>query len=295
MIKDFELTAPVLLIGFNRPEIIKQSFEYIRAASPKKLYVAVDGPRPGKEGEESLVEQVKKVVENVDWPCETHYTFHDTNKGAEINVSSAISWVLEKEEYLIVLEDDIVVPPAFFKFMQEMLIRYKDDERINTVTGNNLTPIPSKTDYFFAKYGHSHGWGTWRRFWNKFDLNLQVPEEHLKKSFLKTITNSKAELNYYYKKFRQININGPGNNTWDVVALYIHRATNGLSVVPKVNLAMNIGLQGYHAKGKKRHHLVPYDENFTVNIHPDAIQGNTEYDKHHFKHHIIAKNHFLEG
>lgn len=39
------IEVPVLLIGFNRPEIIQQSFEYIRKARPEKLYVAIDGPR----------------------------------------------------------------------------------------------------------------------------------------------------------------------------------------------------------------------------------------------------------
>ena len=31
------ITAPVLLIGFNRPEVIKQSLDYVRKAKPQKL------------------------------------------------------------------------------------------------------------------------------------------------------------------------------------------------------------------------------------------------------------------
>jgi LPS sulfotransferase NodH len=98
MIKDFKLTAPVLLIAFNRPDVTTKTFEYIRAAKPEKLYIAIDGPRPEKQGEEKLVEEVKTILQNVDWPCETHYNYNETNKGAEITVSSAISWVFETEE-----------------------------------------------------------------------------------------------------------------------------------------------------------------------------------------------------
>ena len=87
MYRNFSLNTPVLLIAFNRPNISKQTFEYIRAAKPQKLYVAVDGARDTKRGEDTLVKQVKEILQNVDWPCETHYKFNETNKGAEITVS----------------------------------------------------------------------------------------------------------------------------------------------------------------------------------------------------------------
>lgn len=119
------IIIPILLVGFNRPNIISQSLEHIRKVKPTKLYVAIDGPRNNKPGEEELVNQVKSIVSNIDWNCEVYYRFSDKNIGAEVNVSSAVSWVLEHEEYVIVLEDDIILEYSGFLFMQEMLIRYK--------------------------------------------------------------------------------------------------------------------------------------------------------------------------
>jgi len=290
------INVPVLIIGFNRPDISAQTFEYIRKAKPQKLYVAIDGPRPDKVGEEKLVEQVKKIVEDVDWPCETHYKYNETNKGAEINVSSAISWVFETEEYAIILEDDIVAPMSFLKFAQEMLIKYKDDERIGTVTGSNFTPIPvpDNADYFFAKYGHSWGWATWKRVWDTFDLNVQVPQKHLSLKFLKTITNSNKEAKFYQKKFKQINKRGSGNSTWDNIGNYFHRVNNRLSIIPKVNLTSNIGTYGLHAQGKSEHHYRPFDENFEVQKHPSKVECFTEYDIHHFNNYIYNKKFLLK-
>lgn len=92
------IRVPVLIIAFNRPEITKQTFKYICAAKPQNLYIAVDGARAAKDGENILVNQVKEILQNIDWPCETHYKFNDSNLGAEITVSSAISWVFETEE-----------------------------------------------------------------------------------------------------------------------------------------------------------------------------------------------------
>lgn len=286
--ENIKIEVPVLVIGFNRPDVIRQTFDLVCQAQPLKLYVAIDGPRADKEGEANLVEEVKAIVQQVDWECETYYRFHTENKGAEITVSSAIAWVLEKEEYVIVLEDDIIAPVAFLRFAQEMLIRYKDDPRIAIVSGCNFTPIPTPNDedYFFAKYGHSWGWATWQRVWEDFDLNREIKKEHLKLSFLKSITNLTKEAKYYRKLFKRMRKRGIGNNTWDYMALYTFRIINKMSIVPRVNLTSNIGIFGLHASGETEHHFRPYDANFVVKKHPEKIECWTEYDKYHFKTYI---------
>ena len=282
------ISVPILIVAFNRPEVTEIVFNKVREAKPLKLYVVVDGARNSKVGEEDLVNKVRQIVQNVDWECETQYRFQEINKGAEVTVSSAISWVLEKEEYVIILEDDIVAPMAFLRFAEEMLIRYKEDDRIVTVTGSNFTPlpVPNDTDYFFAKYGHSWGWATWRRAWKGFDLDVSIPDEHLTTEFLTTITSSKAELLYYKKLFTAIQKSGIGNSTWDVVGLYYFRINNKLSIIPRVNLTSNIGIFGLHARGKSEHHFRPVDDNFVVKKHPAKVDYFLEYDQHHFKTYI---------
>jgi len=285
------ITAPVLLIAFNRPDTTIEVFKKIREAKPSKLYIAVDGYRSFKKGEQQLVEQVISIVQEVDWQCEKHFRFNEVNLGAEINVSTAISWVLEKEEYVIILEDDIVAPISFFKFTQEMLIKYKNENKIWAISGVNFTPLPNKNgeDYFFSKYGHTWGWATWRRVWSKFNLNTEIEEKHLTKKFLRSITNTKKELYYFKRKFERIRKNGKGNSTWDNIASYIHRTNNWLYIVPRVNLISNIGIQGLHAKRKTKYHYTEYDENFVVKKHPNDIVCNIDYDKYHFQKYIDAK------
>jgi len=287
-VKKIKIHVPVLVIGFNRPDVIRRTFDLVCQAQPLKLYVAIDGPRVDKEGEANLVEEVKAIVQKVDWECETYYKFHAENKGAEVTVSSAIAWVLEKEEYVIVLEDDIIAPMAFLRFAQEMLIRYKDEPRIAIVSGCNFTPIPTPNDedYFFAKYGHSWGWATWRRVWKDFNLHTEIKEEHLKLEFLKTITNSTKEAKYYRKLFKRLRNNGISNNTWDFIFLYSNRVKNMCAIVPKVNLTSNIGTFGLHAKGVTEHHFRKYDESFVVEKHPDSIKCFKKYDEYHFKYYI---------
>jgi hypothetical protein len=285
---DIEITIPILIIGFNRPHIINKTFDCIRNAKPQKLYIAIDGPRQWKEEESDLVNKVKEIVSQVNWTCDVKYKFSDENKGAEITVSSAISWVLSEEKYVIVIEDDIIAPFAFLRFAQEMLIKYQHESQITIVSGCNFTPIgtPNKEDYFFAKYGHSWGWATWKRAWEGFDLNLEIKEEHLQLEFLKSITNSNKEAKYYQRVFTQMKNNGVGNNTWDYISLYRNRINNKLSIIPRVNLTSNIGVYGLHADGKTKHHFRPFDEAFVVKQHPQQILCWNKYDIYHFKHYI---------
>lgn len=285
---NFKLTVPVLLIGFNRPDIIRQSLSYIRNAKPQKLYVAIDGPRKDKKGEEKLVNEVKQIVKNIDWPCETKYKFNETNKGAEITISSAIFWVLDLEEYAIILEDDIIAPLSFFKFAQEMLLKYKNEEKICMISGCNFTPMKTskKGDYFFSKYGHTWGWATWRRAWDKFDLYTSIDKENIKYKNLRKLCESRAETKHFRKKYRGMMQRGRGNSAWDAYWGYIYRTNNLLSIVPKVNLTSNIGTYGLHTNGSTDLHFRPYEKNFIVKNHPPIIEKNVEYDQYHFQNYI---------
>jgi len=285
MERDSKIIVPILLIGFNRPDTIDLVFNQISKVKPLKLYVAIDGPRLGKTGEIELVEEVKKIVSNVNWPCETHYRFNNSNEGAEITVSSAISWVFENEEFVIILEDDILASLSFFTFAQEMLFKYENNNNIWRVTGVNYFPSIKThfdADYFFAKWGISWGWATWKRVWNKYNLYVDIPKIHTQKYFLKTISSNKDEMYYYKYLFSEMRNKGIGNNTWDFIALYLRRIYGGVDIVPKKNLISNIGEYGLHAKGNTIHHNRPIDDDFVIQKHPPKIVINIEYDKAFF-------------
>jgi len=290
------VNVPVLLIAFNRPETTTVVFEYIRRAKPTKLYVALDGSRKDKLYEDIVCNEVRNIVEKVDWECDVQYKINEQNMGAELTVSKAIDWVFETEEYAIILEDDIVVPIAFFKFAQEMLIKYKDYKCFSIVTSNNTTPIdlPNGEDYFFAKYGHSWGWATWKHTWEMFDLNVEINDKHTSLSFLREICNSEKEAKYYQQLFKKMKDRGVGNNTWDYIFLYLNRVANNLAIIPKVNLSSNIGVYGFHAQGKTDHHYKSFDEKFRIVNHPKKIECNVEFDKYHFDNHIYKKNPFYK-
>lgn len=293
----YKIDIPVLLIGFNRPDLIKRNLDNLSQFSISKMYVSVDGPRSHVQGEKEKVDQVIDLVKGIDFCDSVDYRINEVNKGCEITETSAISWVLEKEEYVIVLEDDIIAHESFFRFMDDMLNRYKYDDKIAMVSGCNYTPIafPNNEDYCFCQSGHIWGWATWRRVWKGFDLNESIKDEFLSDSFLLSHTASSEIANYTKELFYKMREKGKGNNTWDYMFTY-YRITRGLlSIVPKSHLTSNIGLFGLHAKGETKGHNMAIDDIFVAIKHPQNIFWNKEYDVYHFENWIAPSKPFFKG
>jgi hypothetical protein len=280
-INSFALKSPVLLIAFNRPDTTEKVFQKIREAQPQKLYVAIDGHRKEKAGEEQLVEHVKRITKNVDWDCEVHYKCNEFNLGAEITVSTAVSWALEKEEAVIVLEDDIIAPRSFLIFAHEMLVKYKNNAEVFMISGGQFAPINNDTndDYYFSLYGHTGcGWATWKRAWHYFNLYPNNFDECLKKNIINDIALNRFEYKFLTRYIKITRDQEADKRTWDRCWFYARIINLGLSIVPRVNLTSNIGIYGLHAKGKTESHYRAYDEKFVVKSHPKTTNRNIEYD-----------------
>ena len=63
--------------------------------------------------------------------------------------------------------------PRFFPYCEELLERYRDDERVIHISGSQLLPEPpTKWSYHFSRGPAIWGWATWRRAWRLFDVEL---------------------------------------------------------------------------------------------------------------------------
>lgn len=278
------INVPILLVGFNRPHCIRKVMQQLSVVKPKNLYVTIDAPREGKSGEDGLVEEVKTIVKNVSWECNVRYRFLEKNVGAEVNVSSGVSWVLEEHECVIVNEDDIYAGYAFYKFVQDMLTYYKDDERIGLVSGINLTPAKngSPDDYYISRSGHIWGWGTWRRVWSNYSLTEEIKEEKLSLPELTNYYGSPLMAENARKTLLQQSKNGVGNVTWDYMFWYHRIQMNYFAIVPNKSLVTNIGVEGLHASGFTLYHFTKRSDDFTINSFHEFI-WDKDYDINNFK------------
>ena len=234
-------TSAVLFLVFNRPDTTEKVFETIRMAKPPRLYIASDGPRKHKVGEEEKVKTVRDIVSNIDWECEVKTLYREENLGCKYAVSSAITWFFDHEEQGVILEDDCLPSSDFFRFCDEMLYRYKYNDNIWVITGNNFQNGVVRGDgsYYFSRYVHIWGWASWRRAWNNADMDIRFWPEWKTSSSWRGFWRDSVVRNYWEKIFDQMYRSEI--DTWDYqwsASVWYH---GGLTVTPNVNLVSNIG------------------------------------------------------
>jgi hypothetical protein len=237
------LIIPVLFLVFNRPDQTFKVFEAIRRARPPRLYIAADGARPNQSDEAQKCEEVRKIVGRVDWPCQVKTLLRAENLGCRRAVSSAINWFFDNEAEGVVLEDDCLPAQSFFWFCQELLTRFRDDERVWQICGTaflaNVLSRGRSDSYIFSKYGPIWGWASWRRAWSHYDPDIRAWPLMREISWLNSVYENSIErrvrLELGNKLFRN------EIDTWDYQWGFIKNYQNALSVIPRRNLVANIG------------------------------------------------------
>lgn len=236
------LQTPVALFVFKRPETTRRVFDAISKVRPAKLLLVADGPRQDREGEEEACREVRDIVTRVDWPCEVFQNFSDNNLGCGERMSSGLNWVFSLVEEAIILEDDCLPDLSFFPFCQELLDKYRGDDRISYISGNNFVATYMKTadSYYFSRIGGIWGWATWRSEWMRYDRYLSDWPELRKRRMLEEIFDELKTIESFTNIFDAMHKNKP-LDIWDYQWTYTHLKNNALTIVPRVNLVTNIG------------------------------------------------------
>lgn len=234
-------TTPILFVFFNRKDTSCESFKRIRDAKPAKLYLAQDGARKDKCGEDKIVKETRDaILSMIDWDCEVKTLFQEENLGCGVGVFTAISWLFENEEMGVILEDDCVVTSSFFKFMEQMLRKYKDDQRIGMIAGSNLISgyTENKTSYFFSRYKSCWGWGSWKRAWANMDIDMNWRKDYCDDVICNSgyYSKGKSKWNYQLKC-----IDNNFVSAWDWQWFFTLSSQNQLCIYPAKNLVSNIG------------------------------------------------------
>lgn len=277
---------PILFVIFRRKDVTMRTFAAIKAAQPAKLYIACDGAREAVSGEQELVEATRQAVENaIDWPCEVHRRYQDHNQGCAKAVSSAISWMFETEEMGIILEDDCVAKPSFFKFVREMLHRYKDDQRIGMVAGTNLvsSKVTMPDSYCFSKYKACWGWATWKRAWSNLQLDMPWRDSDYYQSVIANNGFRAKDKNYW--KYRLNLIDANYVSSWDWPWYFCLAAQNQLCIFPSKDLIVNIGFDA-EATHTSFFNLPKYKDEGELSFplrHPRYIVPYKPFDKAFYK------------
>jgi hypothetical protein len=233
--------TPVLAIIFNRPDKARALMSALEKVRPAKLYVSADGPRPHVPTDGALCAETRAIMTAPSWPCEVITHFSDINLGVDPAVESAITWFFGQVESGIILEDDCIPHPDFFRFSAELLARHRDDEQVMMLSGNNFQNGVRRgtASYYFSRYSNTWGWATWRRAWKLYDSSLSGLAEFEAKGNISTIRPRIEEQNHWLRYFRKLR--SGARTPWDAKWLFALWNHNGVVAVPNTNLVENIG------------------------------------------------------
>jgi hypothetical protein len=128
-----------------------------------------------------------------------------------------------------------------------MLERYKNDERVQLITGRNAfyDGYDASCSYYLSSLFHIWGWASWRRVWKTYEFDCSKLQE---KDFLKKLSERPLPLktvSYWSDVFHMMSTNPI--DTWDY-QLYFNEIINGrYSIIPYVNQTENIGFDSLDA------------------------------------------------
>jgi hypothetical protein len=235
------MDTPVALIIFNRPDKTRRVLQAIAEARPRRLLVIADGPREGHPADVEKCAAARALIEQVDWDCEVVKNYSDVNLGCGRRPATGISWVFDHAEEAIILEDDCLPHPTFFRFCDKLLERYRDDERIMMVAGRNRFPTFTPYSYCFCRNHSNWGWASWRRAWKQFDLGVKLWAKLRETSWLEETLGRKGAIEFWRTIFDRAYAAAGNVDYWDYQWSFAVWAHDGLVVTPRINLVHNIG------------------------------------------------------
>lgn len=172
------MNVPIVVVAYNRFSSLRRILNSLLKAdiSEAPLIISID---------KSDTDKVEQYAESFNWPYgEKKVIKHNQNLGLRRHILS-IGKLFDEYDAIIVLEDDIVVSPAFYKFATAAADFYQNDENIagislynyefNYQTFQPFNALHSGYDVYFMQIAMS--WGqvwmkkSWLTFWKWYNEN----------------------------------------------------------------------------------------------------------------------------
>lgn len=235
--------APVVLFVYARPEHTKKTIlALLESDLAKKTDLIIYSDYAKTDRDKPNVDAVRCIINEIVGFNSVKVIHRKSNFGLAANIIDGVSKICSEYGKAIILEDDIVVDKSFLSFMNDALLKYKDNKNVWHIAGWNY-PINSNDiseDAYFWNVMNCWGWATWEERWDKFEKN----PEKLKKTW-STDKIHKFNLDGIENFWAQVEGNLQGKmNTWAVFWYATIFENEGLCLNPTVSLVKNIGIDG---------------------------------------------------
>ena len=164
--------APIALFTYCRADhtkVVVESLLKNKEAAESDLFIFSDGPKT--EEKRKGVEENRTYIHAITGFKSIHIIEREKNWGLANSLIAGITEVINQYGRIIVVEDDLILSPYFLQFMNEALEKYKDDDRVGTISAY-VPPVKGELpETFFLMYFQCWGWATWKRAWDLLETN----------------------------------------------------------------------------------------------------------------------------
>lgn len=270
------MKSPVLLLTFNRPDTTQQVISALRLVQPSHIFVFNDGPRSSAPDDSRKVAETRALIDReIDWPARVEKLYSEENRGIVNGPPDAIDWFFSCISEGVILEDDCVPHVDFLYFCDELLDRYRDDDRVWVISGDNSLklPITEPYSYGFISDPNPWGWASWSRAWRHHDRTMsdwasfrrsrefrRLVPDIVERSRRRHLFDSKPVSSWAYR--------------WALTVL----RNRGLVAVPRGNLVSNIGFNrpdAHHTFGSSPQANAETFDIFPI-VHPPAVEKDPQ-------------------
>jgi hypothetical protein len=276
--------APIALFVYNRPWHTQQTVTALLAnpeAAKTPLYIFSDAAKT--ETEVPAVAQVREFLRKITGFQSVTILEREENFGLARSIIDGVTFVCDKHEQVIVLEDDLVTSPYFLKYMNDGLEKYKNEQQVISIHGYVYPIEETLAETFFLKGADCWGWATWQRGWQLFETNGQKLLDELEQR--KLTYPFDFDGSYPYTNMLKNQIAGK-NNSWAIRWYASAFLDNKLTLYPGRSLVHNIGMDGSGAHCAKTnsfssslaHHPITVN-NIPINENSLAKQAIINYHK----------------
>ncbi len=230
-----------LLFTYHRSWHTEQVINALKhnTALPQKLFVFQDGQKEDEDIAEW--DKVNNLIHSINW-CDTEIWVSECNRGLAASIVTGITYVFEKYDALIVLEDDCVPGVSFMDFMYQCFEKYQDNKKIFSVSGYAYPIVLEKPihDIYGCGRVSSWGWGTWKDRWEYFERDYELVKK------LRQEKESSRNLAIWGMDLESMlvgNVRGECDSWAAFWALNVV-AKEGICINPHESLIKNIGFDG---------------------------------------------------
>ena len=231
-------SEPILVIAYNKPDLLSDSLDKLSFLTRGKVYVHLDGPQVNARSQDLHIE-CKLVIENAaSKNSRIVFKILPFNLGGQFGVLAAIDWFFQNEAFGIILEEDIGFGDGIFEFVS----CYKSE-----VTGGKafalcfFNPGIELNQDFILNHWLPWGWATSSENWSSIARDIRDKDLTVKRGPTGNPASRIAVRRYLNSVI--IKVKSGEVKTWDaqVHATILNRRFT--SVFPSKSLTKHLGIR----------------------------------------------------